>query len=145
MSPEIIGGNADRGTARDRKMAQHGENLWSNEVSRKNYGDDVPTPGNVEKLEARLKKMEDKIQDLFARGEAIEESIEKGKNTPGLPVESKDRVAAMLTQEKMDLGKQAEGLEKEKSELAGQLNHMKKFLGLEDGLPPLEFKEPTKH
>ncbi|MFZ1720530.1 MAG: hypothetical protein WAU28_04270 [Candidatus Moraniibacteriota bacterium] len=145
MNPEVIGGTDDHGTVRDRLVSQHAERLWSDEASRKNYGDDAPTSKNVELMEARLKKMEDQIQDLFARGEAIQEDIEKGKNTPGLPEDAKARVEAVLTKEKMDLGKQAEGLEKEKSELAERLDRMKKLLGLEGGLPPIEYPTPTVH
>ena len=120
--------------------ARDGAHIWTSEAMQKNYGETNPTLDDVESMEIKLQEIETKILDLFARGESIQKDIEKGKNTPGLPEDAKARAEAVLTKEKMDLGKQAEALEVEKKALGGQLERAKKFLGLNNsGLPSLEY------
>lgn len=138
MDPEIMGGASEKGSQRDTAgMARYGEHIWTKADERENYGDEEVTPESVQIMREDLDDIQHEIAVLIDRSKKIRAIIE---NDPD------EQSKAQYTQEKLKLGEELEELDKQEKALAKKLKSAEETLNLKaGGLPPLEFKEPTKH
>ncbi len=117
--------------------ARYGAHMWTENVQRKNYGDEEVTPESVQIMKEDLNDIQHEIAVLIDRSKKIRAIIE---NDPD------EQSRAQYTQEKLKLGEELEELDKQEKAMAKKLKSAEETLNLKaDGLPPLEFKEPTMH